>query len=703
MSPYNGGFNTEYFLHDMKQKAWDPSQPVPVGTIGTVKDTGSPSNNRSNSAFYTDRGFAYISVDALGTNESTGCPTMLDGNEAASTKAVVDWLAGRTVGRDTTGNESRSNAWSSGKVGMTGVSYDGTLPILASTTGVPGLEAVVPVSALTNFYDYYRVGGTVVEPEGYPGEDLDNYVSALLSTKKLQGSCHYLADDFAKKEDRATAQYSDFWAERDFFKNVDKVKTPTLLAAGLADWNVRLDQSTEWYQALKERNVPVKLVLHQYAHQTPPSSGDFNWRSLINKWFSHYLFGVDNGVEKNSEVSIQDQNKDTWKYVSSWPLPGSSVTDLNLRPGTADKPGLVAFNPAALPGAPVAGSDPIQTLTDDGKTSHQDLSANQSDGRLLYSSNPAKEDITLSGFASAKLNLSFSTLAPNLSLQLIDRGTDGKAKVVTRAWQDPQNRESLTSSTAVTPGTFYAMELPFISTQYVLAKDHKLELMVYSTDVDGKNCATLCGKAGTKISIDLSKSSISVPFVGGKVQAFKAFGSEVPPLPVVTPPVVVPPVVVPPVVVPPVDKPTTPTAPATVPVAGQTGNTVSAPATARPGQTINVTVSAAGIGQKLDTWLFSDPYFLGSNTPAADGSYQVTIPAEVPVGQHTIGVYLQDGMLFGSTTLTIGTDTGQVLANTGVDGAPNILLAGGAALAVGILIPVLRAAAETSALIRKHL
>lgn len=682
MSPYNGGFNTEYFLHDMKQTAWDPSQPVPVGTIGTVRDaTGSPSNNRPNSTYYTDRGFAFVSVDALGTNESTGCPTMLDGNEAASTKAVVDWLAGRTVARDTAGNNSRSNAWSSGKVGMTGVSYDGTLPILASTTGVPGLETVVPISALTNFYDYYRVGGAVVEPAGYPGEDLDNYVSALLSTKKLQAACQYLAEDFAKKEDRATAQYSEFWAERNFFNNVDKVKTPTLLAAGLSDWNVRLDQATKWYQALKERNIPVKLVLHQGGHQTPPSSGDFNWTSLINKWFSHYLFGVNNGVEKTSEVSIQNADpgkavkERTWQYAQSWPLPGTNATNLNVRPGSADKSGLVAFNPAAQPGAPVAGANPIQTLTDDGATSHQDLATKVSEGRLLYSSNPAKEDITLSGFASAKLNLSFSTLAPNLSLQLLDRSPDGKAKVVTRAWRDPQNRDSLTSSTAVAPGTFYAMELPFISTQYLLAKDHKLELMVYSTDVDGKNCTTLCGTAGTKISIDLSKSTVSVPFLGGSDQAFKVFGSEVPPLPVVTPPVVVPPV----------DKPTTPTAPATVPVAGQTGNTVSAPATARPGQTINVTVSAAGIGQKLDTWLFSDPYFLGSNTPGADGSYQVTIPAEVPVGKHTIGVYLQDGTLFGSTTLIIGADTGQVLANTGVDGAPNILLAGGAALAVGIL------------------
>lgn len=690
MSPYNGGFNTEYFLHDMKQNPWDPSQPVPVGGIGTIKDSsGRPSNNRPNSSFYTDRGFAFVSVDALGTNESTGCPTMLDGNEAASTKAVVDWLAGRTVARDTAGNEARSTAWSTGKIGMTGVSYDGTLPILASTTGVPGLEAVVPISALSNFYDYYRVGGAVVEPAGYPGEDLDNYVSALLSTEKLQAACQYLAEDYAKRQDRATGQYSAFWAERNFLDKADQVKAPTLLAAGLSDWNVRLDQSTKWYQALKARNVPVKLVLHQYGHQTPPSSGDFSWTSLINKWFSHYLFGVANGVENTSEVSIQNADpgkaaKDkTWQYQPSWPLPGSGATELTLRPGSTGKSGLVAFNPAPQPGALPSGPEAIQTLTDDAKTSQQDLAAKPSAGRLLYASNPAKADIRLSGFATAKLNLSFSGVAPNLSLQLLDRGPDGKAKVVTRAWWDPQNRDSLTSSAAVVPGTFYAMELPFISTEYLLAKDHALELMVYGTDIDGQNCTTLCLQSGIKTSIDLSKSTVSVPFVGGSAQAFATFGSEVPPTPVVTPtetPVT-------PTTGPPTGQPTTPTV---APQTGQTGNPVRTVASAQPGQTIEIKLAAAGAGQELDTWLFSDPFFLGRNTASAQGSYQVTIPAEVPVGKHTIGVYLPDGTLFGSTSLSIvdglGTDTGQTLAETGIESVPGALLTSGGALALGLLL-----------------
>ena len=56
---------------------------------------------------------------------------------------------------------------------MIGTSYNGTLPIAVATTGVEGLEAIVPISAISNWYDYYRANGMVRAPGGFQGEDLD--------------------------------------------------------------------------------------------------------------------------------------------------------------------------------------------------------------------------------------------------------------------------------------------------------------------------------------------------------------------------------------------------------------------------------------------------------------------------------------------------------------------------------------------------
>ena len=72
--------------------------------------------------------------------------------------------------------------WTTGAVGMTGVSYNGTLPNQVATTGVEGLKTIVPVSAISSWYDYYRANGLVrraaLEGQGagenaYLGEDTD--------------------------------------------------------------------------------------------------------------------------------------------------------------------------------------------------------------------------------------------------------------------------------------------------------------------------------------------------------------------------------------------------------------------------------------------------------------------------------------------------------------------------------------------------
>ena len=79
-----------------------------------------------------------------GTGLSEGCPTVGGDNESLAPKAVIDWLCGRAPGYTTPdGNDQVFAFWSTGKVGMTGTSYNGTIPLAAATTGVEGLEAIM--------------------------------------------------------------------------------------------------------------------------------------------------------------------------------------------------------------------------------------------------------------------------------------------------------------------------------------------------------------------------------------------------------------------------------------------------------------------------------------------------------------------------------------------------------------------------------
>src|SRR5699024_3197070 len=129
--------------------------------------------------YFVPRGYAVVIADGLGAAGSTGCPTVGGEHEINAAKSVVDWLNDRTTAYNEDGNEVKAD-WTTGKVGMVGKSYDGTLANGLAATGVEGLETIVPIGAISNWYDYYRANGAVIAPGGYQGDGLDLLAKGVL-------------------------------------------------------------------------------------------------------------------------------------------------------------------------------------------------------------------------------------------------------------------------------------------------------------------------------------------------------------------------------------------------------------------------------------------------------------------------------------------------------------------------------------------
>ena len=88
------------------------------------------------------RGLFAVQLD-LSTGRVSGEPISL------APKAVIDWLNGRAKGYTTPdGSESVLAYWTTGKVAMTGTSYEGTLPLaaLSSASSAHMSTAVKPIS-----------------------------------------------------------------------------------------------------------------------------------------------------------------------------------------------------------------------------------------------------------------------------------------------------------------------------------------------------------------------------------------------------------------------------------------------------------------------------------------------------------------------------------------------------------------------------
>ncbi|HWA83475.1 MAG TPA: CocE/NonD family hydrolase, partial [Fimbriimonadaceae bacterium] len=250
---------------------------------------------------WVPRGFAVVHSEAPGTGLSQGCPTVGGIPERFAPKAVIDWLNGRAKGFTTeAGNVQVKATWCTGKVGMTGTSYNGTIPIAAATTGVKGLEAIIPVSPNTSYYHYYRSNGLVRSPGGYLGEDVDalfDFIDSGDPATRPTSIKLYRDGEFKKYQDRKTGDYNAFWAERDLLPFAKNIKCAVLMAHGFNDWNVVPEHAVRISEAVKGR-VPLIQYFHQGGHGGEPPF----W--LMNKWFTRFLYDVRNGVEDGPKAYI---------------------------------------------------------------------------------------------------------------------------------------------------------------------------------------------------------------------------------------------------------------------------------------------------------------------------------------------------------------------------------------------------------------
>src|SRR4029078_9721595 len=112
--------------------------------------------------YFVPRGYAYGLVQMNGTGYTEeGCPMHGGPGDIAGEKSIVDWLNGRVAGYSAADLNSTVKVadWHNGSSAMMGKSYDGTLSNGVASTGVEGLKTIVPVSAISAWYNYFRTAG----------------------------------------------------------------------------------------------------------------------------------------------------------------------------------------------------------------------------------------------------------------------------------------------------------------------------------------------------------------------------------------------------------------------------------------------------------------------------------------------------------------------------------------------------------------
>jgi X-Pro dipeptidyl-peptidase len=485
--------------------------------------------------YFVPRGYAVVLVDLAGTDRSDGCVDVGGPSDITSAKAVIDWLNGRAAGYNSrTGGTAVTADWANGSVGMIGKSWDGTIAEGVAATGVAGLKTIVPVSAISSWYDYFRENGAPLARETPGG------LSTVVEDSSTVSACSSVASTLDAGSP-ANGNYTSTYAARDYAASGSKVTASVFATHGVNDQNVLTLNFGQWWNALPS-TVDKMIWLSQTGHVDPFDYRRAAFVDELHRWFDHYLMGIDNGVQNDPRASIE-RSPDQWTDYASWPIPGTTATTWHLTPGGTAGVGTLGA------ATPPAGSS--ASFTDDPNQDDSAWSANPSStasDRILYSTGPLSAAATVSGTASVTLTVTPSTSAARLSAVLVDYGTTtmrnytGSAEGITtlntqscygdstaqdspcyydtapdtetvstdvfaRGWADLGHYAGLTSQQTLTAGKAYTITFPLNTTDHSVPAGHTLALIVAGTD-----SGYIDGPPGTpKLSVNLSGSSVQLP------------------------------------------------------------------------------------------------------------------------------------------------------------------------------------------------
>ncbi|WP_300389718.1 Xaa-Pro dipeptidyl-peptidase [Fusobacterium sp.] len=477
--------------------------------------------------YFNSRGVASVFSAGVGTEGSEGINCTGSKDEKKWVISVIEWLNGkRKAFTDKENNIEIKAEWCTGRVAMSGKSYLGTMCIAAATTGVEGLKTVIPEAAISSWYNYYRMNGVTASPLGWQGDDADLLTDYCRCRKLTDDKQIKIADKISgsmrRCSDRESGNYNDYWRERDYLLDVDKIKASVFIVHGLNDWNVKTNQCYNLWNELKKYDVPSKMILHQGEHIYIDRLKGIDFNEIMNMWISHWLYEVDNGVmTKVPDVLVQSNlDQDEWLKFDK----NSKGIEKIYR---IDKNGKLSLNSKEISEKSFQLRDDITALGFDreSKKSEEwqkhlvlDVDKERKE-RAIYLGEVLDENMIISGGIKVGLDFVSKQNKGLLSVMLVDYGKQKRLnpeqkfveeecitlgrktgevsrfffakddeyseyKIISRGHMNLQNIRGREKKIAIVPGETYSCEIDMIPTNHIVPKGNRIGLIVYGTDVE---------------------------------------------------------------------------------------------------------------------------------------------------------------------------------------------------------------------------
>jgi predicted acyl esterase len=341
--------------------------------------------------------------------------------------------------------------WCDGNVGMIGISYFGSMQLIAAAERPPALKAIFVSGGHYDFYETTYHGGIMwlmprAAREGRGGDSgwafTDGVKSRMLETCTQEEIKERVAE---RLQDPDVAAWPNLFHVLHYPKNHEawfdivmneldgewyEERNPVNLAENIdiPVW-LQLDQGRGWtldgtIAAFDRLKGPKKLDIGPYP---PMQSRPFiEEHDKMFRWYDYWIKGIDNGIMEEPAVSVFVEGTRETVTADTWPPKEVEYRNLYLRPRRrlSFEPELMGAEHAAPDGfyqAPLTVTDKVEIID--------------------WSTAPFEEPCELIGTGAAHLFVEIDQPDTNFIMRIWDAAPNGKRQLITTGYLKASHRE----------------------------------------------------------------------------------------------------------------------------------------------------------------------------------------------------------------------------------------------------------------------
>jgi predicted acyl esterase len=424
-------------------------------------------------AYFVRRGYAVARVDIRGTGSSEGTLVEYEYSEQEQRDAevVIDWLAKQN--------------FSTGNVGMFGISWGGFNSIHLAMRRPPALKAIIAIMATDDLFqdDVHYIDGQLCVDTYEIAQDLENALPAAPD--------FIIDEDYFRERFETTPwlltfkrQQRDgpFWNRSSLNERYDSIEIPTFVIGG---WYDQYPDSL--LRIVEHLKAPVKAMIGPWAHSLPHDGypkPHVEWRHEAVRWFDHWLKGRDTGIADEPRFAVFVRNwyppdprleevPGQWRFEEGWPLERAHTrtlypqADRSLKASPSESAThqlqyvpTIGFENGLWSGELVMDQKPIDSYS------------------LVYDTPPLEEDLEILGMPRVALNASADAPMARWFVRLSDVAPDGQVTQTSWAGFNGAHRNSAENPEPLEPGRFYPLEIELRFTSWVFPKGHRIRLAI---------------------------------------------------------------------------------------------------------------------------------------------------------------------------------------------------------------------------------